>query len=104
VYVRIIDDLPIHPKIRHLSHEAFRLYISAICWSNLHRTRGHIPADDAFNVAGICGITEQRILAEPVITELVASGCWVPADAGGWQISVDPNGDADFWDIVSDQP
>jgi hypothetical protein len=100
MYVRIDDMLPVHPKILDLSHEAFRLYVSACCWSNLQRTNGHLDPGAAENLAAIVGISEQPVLTEPVIAELVASGCWTAIEAGGYQIAADPNGSGEFWDIV----
>jgi hypothetical protein len=99
-WVKFDDMLCVHPKILDLSHEAFRLYVSAAMWSNLHLTEGSLPAGAAENIAACVGITDQAVLIEPVIAELVASGCWTAIETGGYHIAADPNGHGDFWAIV----
>jgi hypothetical protein len=42
-WVRIDDGFPNHPKIIGLSDGAFRLYITALCYSNAYLTDGIIP-------------------------------------------------------------
>lgn len=42
-WVRIDDSFPNHPKIIGLSDGAFRLYITALCYSNAYLTDGIIP-------------------------------------------------------------
>jgi len=42
-WARLDDQLPMHPKVRGLTDAAFRLYICAICWSNMHLSDGYIP-------------------------------------------------------------
>jgi hypothetical protein len=42
-WVRIDDGFPNHPKIIGLSDGAFRLYITALCYSNAYLTDGIVP-------------------------------------------------------------
>ena len=42
-WVRIDDSFPNHPKIIGLSDGAFRLYITALCYSNAYLTDGIVP-------------------------------------------------------------
>lgn len=78
-WARIDDMLPGHPKVTSLSDAAFRLYISAICWSSMHRTDGHIPA------------AQLRFIAAPIkrpqlaVDQLVLSGLW-EKNGNGWVI------------------
>jgi hypothetical protein len=77
-WVRLDDMLPTHPKIRALSDAAFRLYISAICWSNLHHTDGYLPSSQLRWLADIRYPKRQ-------VDQLTEAGLWHPAQ-GGWQI------------------
>lgn len=45
-WARFDDRYPSNRKVRKLSHEAFRLDVSAICWSSENLTDGCIPDDD----------------------------------------------------------
>jgi hypothetical protein len=77
-WARLDDMLPVHPKIRALSDSAFRLYISAICWSSLHRTDGRVPADQ---LRFVSDVRRSQVCAN----QLVQAGLWETAD-GGWRI------------------
>lgn len=77
-WARLDDMLPVHPKIRALSDSAFRLYISAICWSSLHRTDGYV----AFNQLRFVSDVRR---AQSCVEQLVQAGLWEAAD-GGWRI------------------
>jgi hypothetical protein len=77
-WARLDDMLPVHPKIRTLSDSAFRLYISAICWSSLHRTNGHVPSNQLRFVSDV-----RR--AQQCADQLVQAGLWETAD-DGWCI------------------
>jgi hypothetical protein len=77
-WARIDDMLPVHPKVRALSDAAFRLYICAICWSNLNTTDGHIPADQ---LRYLSDVRRVRQCAD----QLVQVGLWETA-GDGWRI------------------
>jgi hypothetical protein len=77
-WARLDDMLPVHPKIRALSDSAFRLYISAICWSSLHRTDGHVPSNQLRFVSDV-----RR--SQQCVEQLLQAGLWETAD-GGWLI------------------
>jgi len=44
MWVRLDDGFPEHPKILRLSDGAFRLHVTAMCWSARQLTDGRIPA------------------------------------------------------------
>lgn len=77
-WARLDDMLPVHPKVRGLSDASFRLYICAICWSNLHMTDGKIPGAQLRFVSDVRA-PKQRA------DELVTAGLWDITD-DGWQI------------------
>ena len=73
-WIRIDDNLPDHPKLIGLPDNAFRLYISLLCYSSRYLTDGFIPspAADRLGHLGVFG-------------ELTIAGLIQPLD-GGWQI------------------
>jgi len=77
-WARIDDMLPVHPKIRTLSDSAFRLYISAICWSNLNSTDGHIPSKHLRFISDV-----RR--PHQCVEQLLEAGLWETAPEG-WRI------------------
>jgi hypothetical protein len=77
-WARLDDMLPVHPKVRALSDSAFRLYISAICWSNANQTDGHITAA---HLRFVSDVSRPRACAD----QLVRAGLWEAAD-DGWHI------------------
>jgi len=68
-WARFDDRFPSNRKIRKLSDRAFRLYVSAICWSAENLTDGFIPEGDLRLVADVRG-------PKTVAAELVAAGLW----------------------------
>jgi hypothetical protein len=79
-WVRLDDRMPSHRKVALLSDRAFRLYISALCWSSENLTEGRILAKELPLVAG-------RIRGpKTAAAELETAGLWDPADGDGWQI------------------
>lgn len=42
-WVRIEDTFPEHPKVQTLSSDAFRLYVTALCYANRNLTDGYLP-------------------------------------------------------------
>lgn len=77
-WVKLDDRFPSHRKIDLLSDRAFRLYVSALCWSSENLTEGHIP--DA-NVTRIAHVRNTKATAK----ELEERGLWERVD-DGWQI------------------
>ena len=64
-WVRIDDGFPNHPKIISLSDGAFRLYITALCYSNAYLTDGIIPLK-----------TVKKLSNSRHISALVAANLW----------------------------
>jgi hypothetical protein len=64
-WVRIDDSFPNHPKIIGLTDKAFRLYITALCYSNAYLTDGIIPRN-----------TIKKLANSRHITALVAANLW----------------------------
>jgi hypothetical protein len=79
-WVRIDDHMPIHRKVARLSDTAFRLHVSAICWSNRNRTDGAVPLVDLPMV-----LPGSRSLVRSA-RELVEAGLWRDANPDGWII------------------
>jgi hypothetical protein len=76
-WLRLDDGFPDHPKVGGLSDKAFRLHVSALCYSARHLTDGFIPADRP-------PLLVHR-LKPAVIDELVRRGAWEPA-VDGWRL------------------
>ena len=77
-WVRLDDQFPIHRKVDILSDAAFRLHVSAICWSARNLTDGFVAARELNTVA-------RTRKPSRFVAELVSSGVWRPVD-GGWLI------------------
>jgi hypothetical protein len=77
-WVRLDDRFPSHRKIATLDDRAFRLYVSALCWSAENLTDGAIGEKELPLVAHIRGVkaTAQR---------LVDAGLWERTETG-WQV------------------
>lgn len=78
-WVRLDDRFPSHRKIRLLSDRAFRLYVSALCWSSENLTDGVIPAQELRIVADIRS-------CKAAAKELVERGLWENTDNGDFLI------------------
>jgi hypothetical protein len=76
-WARLDDMLPMHPKVRALSDAAFRLYICAICWSNLHLSDGYIPSQ---HLRYMSDVRRPQQCAE----QLVQADLWEKVDDGWW--------------------
>lgn len=77
-WVRLDDRFPSHRKVALLSDRAFRLYVSALCWSSENLTEGRILEKELPLVARIRGVKASA-------AELEQAGLWDRADAG-WVI------------------
>ncbi|WP_019548436.1 hypothetical protein [Streptomyces sulphureus] len=78
-WARFDDRFPSHRKVRLLSDAAFRLYVSAICWSAENLTDGVITTRELRLVSDV---KSARKRAE----ELVESGLWEVVPETGWRI------------------
>jgi hypothetical protein len=77
-WVALDDKMPDHPKIVGLSDGAFRLYVSAIAYSNRHLTDGIIRAE------AVSGLMPRYRKA--YLTELIDRMLWVETTAGVYEI------------------
>ncbi len=67
-WIRLNDNFPDHPKAMGLTDKAFRIYITAMCYSGQYLTDGFVPRVAATKFAnGDIGI----------IKELILSGLWI---------------------------
>lgn len=76
-WVRFDDNYPDHPKVSELSDAAFRLHVSAICYSSRYLTDGFVSRGQLRRIA-----TTDDLAG--VLDELVAAGLFEPADGGFW--------------------
>lgn len=77
-WVRLDDRFPSNRKVDLLSDKAFRLYVSALCWSAENLTEGMILDRELPIVARVRGI-------KAAARELVEARLWDRVD-GGWEI------------------
>lgn len=77
-WVRLDDRFPSHRKVALLSDRAFRLYVSALCWSSENLTEGLIRDRELAVVTRVRG-------AKTAAKELEEAQLW-DRIAGGWQI------------------
>jgi hypothetical protein len=68
-WARFDERFPKHRRIRGLSDAAFRLQVSAVCWSSEYLTNGHIPPGDLSDSA-------EMKRPEKAATELAQVGRW----------------------------
>ncbi|MDG4531657.1 hypothetical protein [Streptomyces sp. AV19] len=78
-WVRFDDRFPSNRKIRLLSDGAFRLYVSAICWSAENLTDGVVKTKELRLVADVKSASRRA-------QELVDAGLWMPIPGTGWRI------------------
>lgn len=72
-WAKFDDRFPSNRKIRLISDRAFRLYVSAVCWSSENLTDGFVAEAELRLVADIRG-------AKTAAQELVEAGLWVPSE------------------------
>jgi len=77
-WARFDDTFPAHRKVRRLSDGAFRLHVTAVCFSSHDLTDGLITHEDLEELTAI----KQ---ADKRVNELVLRGVWEPV-ADGWII------------------
>jgi len=78
-WAKFDDRFPSNRKVRLLSDGAFRLYVSAICWSAENLTDGVIKAEELRLVADVRA-------ARTRAKELVSHGLWEEISNVGWCI------------------
>lgn len=74
-WVKIDDGFPDHPKVVGLSDEAFRLYITSLCYAGKYLTDGFVPS-----------IVAARMTRNDCVEELLDAQLWYECDSGGYQI------------------
>lgn len=83
-WIRLDDRFPDHPKVIGLSNEAYRLYIDALCYSNLQQTDGrllgHVVSKLCDPIIGQWRGTEYERAAVDFARELVEVHLWENAD------------------------
>lgn len=77
-WVRLDDQFHNNRKISLLSANAFRLYVSALCWCSSNLTEGVIRSDELRSIAHV-----KRV--DHAAKELVGRGLWEELDQG-WRI------------------
>jgi hypothetical protein len=78
-WVRLDDAFPSHRKVRRLSDAAFRMHVSALCWSSKYLTDGHISTEDISMVTDLDDRSDPEIF-HSVTKELVQRGLWHDSD------------------------
>lgn len=79
-WLKLDDGFPRHRKVRRLSHVAFRLHVSALCWCAEQLTDGVILTGELDDVSDLAA----RELAKAV-PDLVERGLW-ESRPDGWVI------------------
>ncbi|MCI0386192.1 hypothetical protein [Streptomyces sp. CNQ085] len=77
-WVRLDDRFPSHRKVALLSDRAFRLYVSALCWSSENLTEGRILDKELPLISRVRGV-------KTVAKELEDARLWDRIE-GGWEI------------------
>lgn len=78
-WARFDDRFPSNRKVRPMSDGAFRLYVSAICWSAENLTDGVIKTAELGLVADVRSARTRAV-------ELTNCGLWEPIPGVGWRI------------------
>lgn len=77
-WLKVDDGFAEHDKVFGLSDRAFRIHVTALCYSARHLTDGRID-DRALKVVAI---TAKVARTNGYVTELVEARLWEPADDG----------------------
>ena len=78
-WVRLDDQFANHAKIMSVSSDAFRLHVTAMCWSSSQLTDGTVPVAATRQLGWFCGNLYETI------AELETAGLW-DVSPGGWVI------------------
>lgn len=84
-WVKLDDRFPQHPKILQISCEAFRLYITALCYSSSYQTDGKLLAGCLRPLAETFHDALQNTGPDDWISELLQVGLWEQIE-NGYQI------------------
>lgn len=76
--VNLDEHYPIHRKVARLSDPAFRLHVSAICWTSRNHT------DGAFTPADLPHIAPGMRRLQSAVTELLDAGLLTETPPLGW--------------------
>jgi hypothetical protein len=90
-WVKLDDGFADHPKVLGLSDSAFRLYVTALCYSARYLTDGTVPSAFANNAVSLALDIERS-----PIRELLDVGLWLPSTS-------DPN-DYEIHDFLEYNP
>jgi hypothetical protein len=78
-WARFDDRFPSNRKVRLLSDAAFRLYVSAICWSAENLTDGVVKKTELRLVSDVKAASRRA-------QELVEAGLFEALEGGGWKV------------------
>ncbi len=81
-WVRLDDGFADHPKLEQISDYAFRLHVSAMCWSSRRGTDGRISKRDLYTLASRLVSFEGNPL--DLATELTDFELWHTTEYGYW--------------------
>lgn len=79
-WVKIDTSMPRHRKVKRLSDAAFRLHVTALCYSGEFLTDGYIDRDEVYDFT-----RHDEIQVDVIVTELIDAERWENAE-GGYQI------------------
>lgn len=77
--LKVDDQFPSHSKVIGLSHRAFRLHVTGLCYCAANLTDGHIAKEALPVVGAIAG------RSPAILRELEDARLWVPVP-GGWVV------------------
>lgn len=79
-WIRLDDDFAAHRKVRRLTDSAFRLHVSALCWSAKYLTDGYVAPDDLRYIGADLDNDMDPTTVDRAAKELVDHGLWHEAD------------------------
>lgn len=83
IYAGIDVNIITHEKAMAAGLEAFGLWCWGMCWSQIHKTDGHIPRAMALSALG-----EQRRILRRAAVRLCTAGLWVELKCGSCRVCV----------------
>lgn len=69
-WVKIDDGFPEHPKVGGLTDRAFRVHLTALCYSSRNLTDGHLTTKSVRVLAAILGVSVKKSVEELTEAEL----------------------------------
>lgn len=79
-WVKLTDVFPEDPRVSELSHRAFRLHVTALCYCSRNLTDGHVTGNALRAIAGSAGV------ARSTVADLLSAGLWAQNGDGGYLI------------------